>query len=152
MTTPPALRPDPRRFEIGLYPFVVEVPPRFSDMDALGHLNNVALAAVYEEGRLALHRAVKAHKHHEAGARTVIAQVLINYAAEGFYPEALVVAGGLSRIGTSSYAIAQGLFQKGRCIGTADTVIVYTHGGGSRPMPEAMKAALGQLKIEGDGT
>jgi acyl-CoA thioester hydrolase len=145
------MKPDSRRADPGLYPFTHEVPPRFNDMDALRHLNNVALAAVYEEGRIALHRAFDKNGIREPGTRTVIAQVNITYLAEGHYPEVLRVAGGVTRIGRSSYAIAQGLFQNGRLIGVADTVIVNTRDGRSHPLAPAFVAALEALKMDVKG-
>ena len=139
------MKPDPRRLEPTGYPFMTEIPTRFGDMDALRHLNNVALAQVYEEGRVRLHRSIAVDVAREKGARTVVVQVTLRYLAEGFYPAPLQVAGGISRIGGSSYEIAQALFQDGRCIGLCDTVIVYTRDRGSAPLPGAYRALLQPL-------
>ncbi|MGZ8362690.1 MAG: acyl-CoA thioesterase [Caulobacteraceae bacterium] len=146
MATP---RPNLRRYDLGIYPDVMDVPPRFNDMDALRHLNNVALAAVYEEGRIALHRKLAMDELREKNTRTVVAQVNIGYLLEGSYPDMLTIGGGISRIGKSSYEICQGLFQNGRCIGVCDTVIVNTHDGRSHPLTGAWKARLETLRIEG---
>ena len=145
------MKPDPRRADAGRYPFTHDVPPRFNDMDALRHLNNVALAAVYEEGRIALHRAFDKNGIREPGTRTVIAQVNITYLAEGHYPDVLQVAAGVTRIGRSSYEIAQGLFQNGRLIGVADTVIVNTRDGRSHPLSPAFVAGLETLRMDLEG-
>jgi acyl-CoA thioester hydrolase len=144
------MTPDPRRAELAFYPFVHDVPPRFNDMDALRHLNNVALAAVYEEGRIALHRGFE-DSIREPGTRTVVAQVNISYLAEGHYPQTLQVAGGVSRIGGASYTIVQGLFQDGRLIGVADTVIVNTRDRKSHPLSPAFRAALQTLMVDLEG-
>jgi hypothetical protein len=40
---PPPRRPDPRRQELAHYPFAVELQTRWGDMDALHHLNSVAV-------------------------------------------------------------------------------------------------------------
>ena len=145
------MRTDPRRLEPGLYPFTAEVPPRFNDMDALRHLNNVALAAVYEEGRIALHRSLDMDGLREPGTRTVVAQVNITYLAEGHYPQTLYVGGAISKIGGASYTIVQGLFQDGACVGVCDTVIVNTREGRSHPLAPAFRARLEQLKIDIEG-
>jgi acyl-CoA thioester hydrolase len=145
------VKPDPKRADPARYPYSFEVQPRFNDMDVLRHLNNVALAAVYEEGRIAMHRAFDKNHIREPGTRTVVAQVNISYLDEGHYPDVLEVAAGVSRIGRSSYTILQGLFQNGRCIGVADTVIVNTKDGRSHPLTPAFRAGLETLKIDIEG-
>ncbi|MBW3558944.1 MAG: thioesterase family protein [Proteobacteria bacterium] len=136
------MKPDPARLNLDAYPFTVEVPTRFADVDPLRHLNNVRLAEIYEEGRVRLHLAMAVEGAREKGSRTVIAQLTVRYLAEGFYPATLLAGGGVSRIGGSSYEIAQGLFQDGRCIGTCDTVLVYTREGRSAPLPETLRTQL----------
>jgi len=142
------MRTDPKRLDADHYPYVADVPPRFNDMDALRHLNNVALAAVYEEGRIAMHRELHMDRHREPGTRTVVAQVNISYLDEGHYPETLKVGCAISRIGGASYTIEQGLFQGGRCIGVCDTVIVNTRDGRSHPLAPPFREALKAFQIE----
>ena len=142
------MRTDPSRLDIDRYPFAADIPPRFTDMDALRHLNNVALASIYEEGRLALHRAMHLEGRREKGTRTVVAQVNISYLPEGHYPQPIKVAGRIGRIGGASYVIEQGLFQEGRCIGVCDTVIVNTSEGRSHPLAPAFREALKAFQIE----
>ena len=69
----------------------------------------------------------------------------LRYLAEGFYPGEMRVGGGVSRIGNSSYEIAQALFQDGRCIGLCDTVLGYTHEGRSAPLPDPLRQSLARL-------
>lgn len=143
------MRPESRRLNLETYPFAVEVPSRFSDMDLLRHLNNVAVANIYEEGRVRLHERMGMHGLREKGSRSVIAQITIKYLDEGFYPEPLTVGGGVTRVGRSSYEIGQGLFQKDRCIGTAETVIVYTRDGASAMLPDAIRDVLTAYELTG---
>ena len=54
---------------------------RFSDLDPLGHINNVAMAAILEDARVRLSSAING----EAGLkpfRILIAAHLLNYVAE----------------------------------------------------------------------
>ena len=46
--------PDADRLVEGNYGFIFDLEPRFSDMDAQRHLNNVAIAQYYEEARTRL--------------------------------------------------------------------------------------------------
>jgi len=45
-------RPDPALFDPARYPFGNSVTTRFADLDPNGHINNVAMAAVFEDARL----------------------------------------------------------------------------------------------------
>jgi acyl-CoA thioester hydrolase len=141
------MKPDPRRLETDAYPLLLDIPTRFADVDPLRHLNNVRLAEIYEEARVRLHRAMDIDVAREKGSRSVIAQVTLRYLAEGFYPAETRVGGAVSRIGDSSYEMAQALFQDGRCIGLCDSVLVYTHEGRSAPLPGAMREALSRFSL-----
>ena len=120
------------------------MPPRFGDIDPLRHLNNAALARFYEDGRVRFIDAIGARAAVEPGHGFVVAEVAIQYLAEGRYPEVVTVSTGLLRLGRSSFAMAHALFQSGACIGTAETTLVHVHRkeGGARPLPEALRAAL----------
>ncbi len=120
------------------------MPPRFGDMDPLRHLNNAALARFYEDGRIRFMDAIGVRAVVEPGHGFVVAEVAIQYLAEGRYPDVVSVASGLLRLGRSSFATAHALFQSGACIGTAETVLVHVHRreGGVRPLPEGLRQAL----------
>ena len=77
------MRGDPRRRELAAYPFRLDMVPRFGDMDPNRHLNNVAIARFYEEGRVRFHWHVR-ETHPEAGRfRVLVAHVAIDYLGEG---------------------------------------------------------------------
>ena len=137
-------KPCPERRQARLYPWSFDIPPRFGDIDPLRHLNNAALARFYEDGRVRFLDAAGARPVAGTGHGFVVAEVAIQYLAEGLYPDVVTVSSGLLRLGRSSFAIAQGLFQGGACIGTADTTLVQVHRkeGGPRPLADALRAAL----------
>ena len=143
------MKPSPHRLDLTRYPYVTEIAPRFGDMDPLRHLNNVALAGIYEEGRVRFGLSVTDSYVHQKGHRLVIAEVNIRYLAEGHYPAALTVAAGVLRVGNSSYVLGQALFQNGQCIGVCDTVLVYTADHRPHPLPDGFKAALGEKMLAG---
>ena len=75
----------------------------------------------------------------------------IRYLAEGFYPSTLRVGSGVLKVGASSYEIGSGLFEAdGRCIGLAESVLVYTRERRSHPMPEALRAVLARYLVARD--
>ena len=45
-------RPAPWRLDLSRYPDLEEVQTRFQDLDPMGHLNNVAFAAMFEHARV----------------------------------------------------------------------------------------------------
>ena len=139
------MKPDAWRLDPAAYPVMLEVQTRFGDLDPLRHLNNVALARIYEEGRVRLHDRLRGA--FEADARVVVARVAIDYLGEGHYPQPLQLGTGVLRVGAASYTVGQGLFQDGRAIGVAETVIVYTAQGRSRRLPDGVRAALDPLVL-----
>ena len=142
------MKPPPERLLLATYPFATELVPRFGDMDVQGHLNNVALAGLYEEARVRFVSSLFQLHARPDGQRPVLAEAAIRYLAEGRYPGRLVAAAGLLRLGRTSYVIGQAMFQNTACIGTADIVIVWTEAGRPCPIPETLREALAAVLIE----
>src|SRR3989344_6305407 len=101
------------RLDAASYPASIELQTRFQDMDINGHLNNVAFAALFESGRVLLNREVRPPLARPANERTMVAAVEINYLAEGNFPDPVLIATGIGRLGTSSWTIVQAMFQNG---------------------------------------
>ena len=127
------------------------MPPRFGDMDPLRHLNNAALARFYEDGRVRFIDAIGGRAAVEPGYGFVVAEVTIQYLAEGRYPDVVTVSSGLLRLGRSSCAMAHALFQGGACIGTSETTLVHVkrRESGSRPLPDALRTVLRAYTLTG---
>ncbi len=144
-------KPSPERLLAATYPWSVDVPPRFGDLDPLRHLNNAALARFYEDGRVRFIDAIGARAAIEPGHGFVVAEVAIQYLAEGRYPDVVTVGSGVLRLGRSSFSTGHALFQYGVCIGTCETTLVHVHRkeGGARPLPEALRAALAAHALAG---
>ncbi len=125
-------KPSPARLDPANYPVAIEVQTRFQDLDPLGHINNVAMAAIIETGRIAFNHQVGVDgRNRRPGERWLIARVEINYVAEGHYPEPVTIGHGFGRVGTSSWDILAGVFQGDTCIATADCTIVLTDANGA---------------------
>jgi acyl-CoA thioester hydrolase len=134
---PPAWRQDP-----DVYPHVFELQPRYHDEDALRHINNIAVAAYYDEARSRFSRQVFAQAGIEKTTRIVTADSRVTYLAEVFYPDMVEVRTGILRIGGASYDLGQALFQKGRCVGVAMTTFVQASSEGASPLSDSLRAAL----------
>ncbi len=116
---------------------------RFGDLDTQGHVNNVAFAELLESGRIYFFRdtfrpALEAHQG------TVVARVAIDYLGELHWPGEVTIGTVVTRIGSSSITLKQGLFSGDRCAAICESVIVVIdhqkrH---SCPMPEAARAVM----------
>lgn len=116
-------RPYPWQLLRQTYPYSVDVPPRYADLDVMGHINNVAIASMFETGRISFHHQLHAHPR-EQGVRWLVAGVNINYLAEMHMPCPVTIASGLKRIGNTSWTILSAAFQEGECHSTCETVMV----------------------------
>lgn len=142
------MKPSPDRLQLANYPHSVDIPVRFSDLDVMNHINNVAVGEFYEEGRAAFNGlAMRRADFDRRRLRMVMVSVAMNYLREGRYPGQLTVATGVTRVGESSFTIAQALFQKGECIGASESTTVNTQDGVSAPLPPEFRSALEALRF-----
>lgn len=141
------MKPPAWRLQRDAYPHVVQIQTRYHDEDTLAHINNIAIAAYYDEARFRFSREVFQRIEGSGRTRIVTADSRVTYLAEAFHPDMLDVCSGILRIGTASYEIGQAIFQQGRCVGVCTTTFVQADKDGVRPLSDAMKAALEQVKL-----
>ena len=132
-------KPESWRLEPASYPFEVSIPTRWADLDLLGHINNVAMAGLFEEGRGRFNRTLDLQRGGK-GVRWLIAAVNINYLAEAYHPNDVVVRSGIGHVGSRSWTILSAAFQNGSCVATCDTTLVYTNAEGPTAFPLEFKA------------
>jgi acyl-CoA thioester hydrolase len=133
-----ALKDEGWRHQPGRYAARITIPVRYGDMDANAHLNNVAIARLFEEARLRFHAHLKAKGAGVDPGGVLLAHVEIDYVTEGGYPEDVEAGVAVERVGARSYRLAIGLFQAGRTLALADCVMVHR---GAAVGP-ALRAAL----------
>ncbi|WP_336880984.1 acyl-CoA thioesterase [Rhodococcus globerulus] len=121
--------------ELDTYPIRRTLVLTYDDMDAVGHVNNVAFAKYFQEGRVLLLRAVDELALAAFNARMLLAHVDIDYLAEMRYPGQIQLGIGIARIGRTSVTHGAALFQNGRCTALSNSVDVKTNVDGS-PVPE----------------
>lgn len=139
------MKPEPYRLKRAAYPYFRRVIARFSDMDSEGHLNNVALAAFYEDGRVSFLRGL-AGDARGLEFRFVIAHLAISYLREAHYPGDYDVGLGVSRLGNTSFGVGCGLFIGDVCVGICDTTQVVIGDTAPIAIPPALRNAL-QTKL-----
>jgi len=135
-------RPEGWRLERAAYPFTCATETRFQDLDVLGHINNVAMAALFENGRVRFNRSLGLFDRRQDGERWLIAAVSINYIAEAHFPDDIEICCGVGSIGTRSWRVDAAAFQNGACVATCETSIVLSLPGGPAPLPDHLLAAL----------
>ena len=116
---------------------------RYSDQDAMGHVNNVAYAAFFEAGRMGLFTHLL-EGHGDLKFNFVLANVNIDYLREMHFPGTVQVGGRLLRVGGRSITTGFGAFIDGVCYATSTSINVFFDPTTrqSSDMPETLKADL----------
>lgn len=135
-------RPEDWRRDRAAYPFSCVVPTRFQDLDPLGHINNVAMAAMFETGRVRFNQRLEAFEPRPGGKRWLVGSIAIAYLAEAHFGHDIEVTSGIGTIGTRSWRIESAAFQQGICVATCDTTLVI-----EGDMPDGLRTALRQQMV-----
>ncbi len=116
---------------------------RFSDTDMIGHVNNVAFAALFESGRVNFTRS-GVIQHMPDDVLVVMRRIELDYRAELHWPAEVDIGSRLLRLGRSSFAIGNGLFCGDRCAATAVTTLVVIGRQTRRaaPIPDEVRAGM----------
>ncbi|GJF10212.1 hypothetical protein NGTWS1803_03080 [Mycolicibacterium cyprinidarum] len=142
-------RPNPARLSTATYPVHARIEARFSDMDANGHLNNVALETLHENTRATLNRQVFPDAYNLAAARLriVASTIVVHYLREAPWPAVLDTAIGIGHVGRTSFIASSGLFLDDACVSLCDTVLVLLDDDGPTPIPDDARARLDALRL-----
>jgi acyl-CoA thioester hydrolase len=140
-------KPESWRLDPAVYPFSFDVATRWGDLDMLGHINNVSMAGLFEEGRGKFTHSLDMHRETK-GVRWLIAGVEIAYLAEAHHPAPLTVASGIGRIATTSWSVLSAAFQGGKCVATCETTTVYTDANGAATVPEDYRRKLEVMMVK----
>jgi len=131
------------------YPHWARDTLRFSDTDKLGHINNLAIAAYCETGRAHFLSDLIGPDLRPAQGVFVLARFAIDYRAELHWPGTVEIGSAVATLGRSSLNIVQAVFEDGRCVATAENVMVLIDVATrkSLPLPDALRAALEPLGL-----
>ena len=130
------------------FPFQTFDKVRYADTDRQGHINNAVFSTFLETGRVEFLYDPESPLADE-GAAFVIASLTLNFLSEIHWPGRIDIGTGVTRVGNSSVSLFQGLFQDGRCVATAETVIVQMNDETrkSHPLSGRIKDFLAQHKL-----
>lgn len=134
-------KPESWRLSKDSYPFSTVTQTRFGDMDLLGHINNVAMAGLFENGRVRFNHSLGLGNISESD-RWLIAAVQISYIREAHFPDDAEICSAIGRIGNSSWDILSAAFQKDQCVATCTTTLVLTGKQGAKPISAGFREVL----------
>lgn len=119
------------------------IHPRFSDTDALGHINNTVIPVWFLEAREPVLRLFSPTLDMQSAALAVV-RVEIDYLAETRFGSDVEIRTRVARLGNSSLQLAQEVWQDG-CLtarGLATLVNFDPQARRATPIPEAVRQAL----------
>ncbi|MBN2555107.1 MAG: acyl-CoA thioesterase [Anaerolineales bacterium] len=104
------------------FPFQTYDKLRYADTDRQGHVNNAVFSTYFETGRMEL--LYDSGNPLASEGEFVIASLKLDFLAEVHWPGRIEIGTGVREVGNSSFRLAQALFQDGRRVAAAETVIV----------------------------
>lgn len=124
---------------------------RWSDQDALGHVNNARIVTLMEEARIRWTREDGSTGRFSAG--TVVASIQIDYLRPLYYQPEMLIRMGISRIGNKSFTVRGTGYQDGQPVFDSTTVMVplADDGVSSRPLNDVERAWLGESRVPSRG-
>ncbi|GAB2182722.1 acyl-CoA thioesterase [Roseibium sp. LAB1] len=117
---------------------------RYGDTDRQGHVNNAVFATFLETGRVEL---LYNDALADDGAAFVIARLELDFLAEVNWPGDVEIGTAVLDVGRSSFKLFQKVFQDGRAVAQAVTVIVQMNESTrkSQPLSEHARKRLQEL-------
>ena len=117
---------------------------RYSDLDPNGHVNNGAINAYFEDGRVRFRNDHLSALADDILSGFALVKYTIEYHRALHFPGTVDIGTRVTRVGRSSYTLGQGIFRDGQCIATAEVVTVRLDPGSGKsvPLDERFKSAL----------
>ena len=140
---------DKRLQDRSIYPHWCSDTVRFSDQDAAGHVNNVALCAYLETARLTFMRDMGMFAQKEDGVRGISAGMTVSFLAELHWPGQVELGTGVIKVGTSSITVGSAAFKDDQCIAAAEMTVVRLKGKMPHPIDNSFRKALEKYRLNG---
>lgn len=129
------------------FPVTIALPVQWGDQDAFGHVNNLVPLRWFESSRIAyLERCGLGHMMSAQTLGPIVASVTCHYRRQLLYPDTVLAATRVERIGRSSLVLTHAVYSRTQEAIAADgeTVIVFFDYSTNRPrrVPEEARASL----------
>lgn len=129
--------------------FHLELEPRFSDTDALGHISNTTLPVWFEQARTPVFRIFHPTLEVETWP-LIIARLEIDLMAQSYWHIPVRIRTGIGKIGNSSFHVIQEAWQGDKQIARGVAVLIHFDYETEKalPIPEDIKARLAEHVVE----
>jgi acyl-CoA thioester hydrolase len=118
---------------------------RFSDTDAMGHVNHARFATLFEDARIGLLRGIAAGGDDLPTSGMILARLEIDYLQPlALDDEPVTVLARVVRVGTRSFSVDYALEQRGAlCARGLSVLVAYDYAAGrSRQLSDSERAQL----------
>ena len=112
--------------------FRLMMPVRWRDLDAFNHVNNASYLGYIEEARVTWFKSLSSDWSGETAA-PILAAITVNYRKPANWPETVVIALDVDRIGTKSLTLGHRITSssdEGVLYADGNTVMVWVDGNG----------------------
>ena len=116
--------PSPNLKTMSIYSNWAKSTIRYSDLDPNGHVNNGAINAFFEDGRVCFRNDRMLKLGDEILTGFALVKFTVEYLAPLYFPGSVDVGTVVTRIGQSSFSLGQGIFSDGTCVATAEVITV----------------------------
>ena len=129
--------------------FHLELEPRFSDTDALGHISNTTLPVWFEQARTPVFRIFHPTLEVETWP-LIIARLEIDLMAQSYWHVPVKIKTGIGKIGNSSFHVIQEAWQGDKQIARGVAVLIHFDYETEKalPIPDGIRAKLSEHLTE----
>ena len=134
--------------DIKSFGFLTTEHLRFADVDANGHINNVAFMVFFENARIRYLSEQLKGLRVLTGGEVVVAHIELDLKRQMFYPGTIRAGARLIEVRRSSLVIGQAIFdQEGRCAASGHVVLVSVdkQSGRGRPFEGEARTTIMRL-------
>jgi acyl-CoA thioester hydrolase len=132
---------------------VERIPVLWGDMDAFGHVNNTRFIRWFESARIAHFQRVGIETGEAAGVAPILAHVSCDYIAPIDFPNEILAAARVSKIGTTSltheYVVALSSAPEQPVAKGIGVIVMYDYDAATKVrLPDALKERIRELDGE----
>lgn len=133
--------------------FTKVIEPRYSETDALGHINNTVLPVWFEFARTELFALCHPSLTHDDWP-LILARIEVEFLRQIYYGEQVIVKTYVEKMGTKSFVVLQEAFQHDQLAARGRAVHVWFDfkQQASCPLPDKVRSALSEHLFEGEDT
>ena len=129
--------------------FYLELEPRFSDTDALGHISNTTLPVWFEQARTPVFRIFHPTLEVETWP-LIIARLEVDLMAQSYWHMPVKIRTGIGKIGNSSFHVVQEAWQNGKQIARGVAVLIHFDYKAEKalPIPDEIRSELSAHRMD----